>query len=92
MTTVGIREFRNHLGRYMGAVKRGQEILLTDRGRIVARISPGRRQEDPMLQKLAPAIAAGTIQPGRIPRPKRPHRPVPAAGKPASQQLIEDRR
>jgi len=37
---VGIRDLRNHLSRYLARVARGDELVVTDRGQAVARISP----------------------------------------------------
>ena len=37
---VGIRELKTHLSRYVKEVKDGDEILVSDRGKIVARIVP----------------------------------------------------
>jgi antitoxin (DNA-binding transcriptional repressor) of toxin-antitoxin stability system len=43
MKTVGIRELKNRLSEYLQMVRRGEEILVTDRGQLVAEIrEPGR--------------------------------------------------
>ncbi|MDQ3974407.1 MAG: type II toxin-antitoxin system prevent-host-death family antitoxin, partial [Actinomycetota bacterium] len=46
MVEVGIRELRNALSRYLARVRRGETLLVTDRGRPVARILPARVPED----------------------------------------------
>ena len=33
MKTVGSRELKNRLGRYLGLVRRGETIIVTDRGK-----------------------------------------------------------
>ncbi len=38
MKTVGSRELKNRLGRYLGLVRKGETIIVTDRGKPVARI------------------------------------------------------
>ena len=38
MKSVGSREFKNRRGRYMKAVRRGQSLLLTERGKPVAKV------------------------------------------------------
>ncbi|MCI0774033.1 MAG: type II toxin-antitoxin system prevent-host-death family antitoxin, partial [Chloroflexi bacterium] len=38
--SVGIRELKNRLSKYLRAVKAGQTILITDRGRPVGRLIP----------------------------------------------------
>jgi len=40
MIEVNVTEFRNHLPDYLGRVKQGEEVLLTSRGKVVARMSP----------------------------------------------------
>ena len=61
---VGVRELRNHLSRYLDRVRDGDEVVVTDRGRAIARVVPvhGGR----VLDRL---IAEGVVTPAR--RPKR---------------------
>jgi prevent-host-death family protein len=40
MLTVNVTELRTHLPEYLGKVRAGQEVAVTSRGRIVARIVP----------------------------------------------------
>jgi antitoxin (DNA-binding transcriptional repressor) of toxin-antitoxin stability system len=42
MTTVGIRELKNHLSHYLRMVRAGETVVITDRGEIVAEINPPR--------------------------------------------------
>jgi prevent-host-death family protein len=49
MRTVGIRELKNNLSRYLRLVKEGEEILITDRGTVVASLGPPERSEHPHL-------------------------------------------
>ena len=93
MQKVGSREFKNRLGRYLLAVRKGQTLLITDRGKPVAKVSPPNESGDSeltfsdVLKKLEAE--------GKIRLPKRPlgkFRAVPTRGKPASEMIIEDRR
>lgn len=93
MQRVGSREFKNRLGRYLLAVRKGQTLLITDRGQPVAKVSPPDQMGDSdltfsdVLKKLEAE--------GKIRLPKRPlgkFRAVPTRGKPASQMIIEDRK
>lgn len=81
---VGVRELRNHLSRYLDRVRDGEDVVVTERGRPIARItslsSTGR------LDRL---IAEGVVTPGRAPRRIAP--PVPTAG-PVSDLVGEERR
>ncbi len=65
MKTVGIRELKNRLSEYLRLVRRGERVLVTDRGEVVAEIHrPARapqvvRQMNradayPRLPRLAP--------------------------------------
>ena len=38
VTSVGIRELKNRLSEYIRRVRRGEEFLVTDRGRVVAEL------------------------------------------------------
>ena len=58
MPTVGIRELRDGLSRYLAAVRSGRTVTVTDHGRPVARIVPV-DQPSP-LERL---IAEGLVQP-----------------------------
>ena len=40
MLEVNVTEFRNHLPEYLGKVKSGEEVLVTLRGKVIARIMP----------------------------------------------------
>ncbi|KAB2848808.1 MAG: type II toxin-antitoxin system prevent-host-death family antitoxin [Hyphomicrobiaceae bacterium] len=40
MRTVGIKTLKNELSRYIRAAEAGERILVTDRGRVVAEITP----------------------------------------------------
>ncbi len=40
MIEVNVTEFRNHLPKYLGQVRKGEDIVLVSRGKIVARVSP----------------------------------------------------
>jgi prevent-host-death family protein len=71
---VGIRELRNHLSRYLDRVRDGDEVVVTDRGRAIARVVPVSGER--ILDRL---IAEGIVTPAR--RPKRPAaKPVKGEG------------
>jgi prevent-host-death family protein len=93
MQRVGSREFKNRMGRYMRAVRKGQTLLLTDRGKPVAKVSPpddAARPEASLMDVLRKLEAEGSIRLGT--RPLRKFRPIKVKGKPVSQTIIEDRR
>lgn len=47
---VGVRELRDNLSKWIGKARRGQDVVITERGRPVARLT--RYGESPALQKL----------------------------------------
>ncbi len=93
MRRIGSREFKNRLGRYLLAVRKGQTLLITDRGKPVARVSPLDQSVDSELT-ISDVLKKLEAE-GKIRLPKRPlgkFRAVPSRGKSASQMIIEDRR
>jgi antitoxin (DNA-binding transcriptional repressor) of toxin-antitoxin stability system len=40
MKTVGVRELKNRLSEYLREVRRGEHVLVTDRGEVIAELSP----------------------------------------------------
>lgn len=62
---VGVRELRDNLSRWIGRAKRGQEIVITDRGKPVARLT--KVDESPALDRL---VARGLVTPARRPKTK----------------------
>ena len=45
--TVGVRELRQNLSRYLERVKRGEALVVTERGREVARLIPSGAAAEP---------------------------------------------
>jgi prevent-host-death family protein len=93
MRKVGSRELKNRLGWYLSVVRRGQSLLVTDRGKPIAKLSPTDvpDSEESELKNLLKSletqghlrIAKGSL--GKF-------RAVKIKGKTASQSLLEDRR
>jgi prevent-host-death family protein len=82
---VGVRELRNNLSQYLERVRAGDEVLVTDRGRAIARVLPLKGERT--LDRL---IADGLVTPGK--RPKRASsRPLKTAGT-VSDLVAEQRR
>ncbi len=85
MESVGIRELRDGLSRYLAEVRAGHTITVTDHGRPIARIVPV--DEPSPVDRL---IAEGRVQPARQCTRSAP-RPVQAAGT-VSDLVAEQRR
>jgi prevent-host-death family protein len=92
MRTVGSRELKNRLGRYLGLVGKGETIVVTDRGKPVARLVPPEPEPgtpysvEDVLKRLE---AEGHLRRGT--GKFRPFKPVVTRGKPASRMILEDR-
>jgi prevent-host-death family protein len=82
---VGVRDLKNNLSRYLDRVSDGLEIVVTERGRPVARLL----RIDESADRLADLIAAGLVRPPRT-RGRRLPPPIPAAG--SVSDLVADQR
>ena len=93
MKKVGSRELKNRLGKYLAQAKKGQTIVVTDRGEPVAQLGPAKnnaKAEDAIETRLRELAAAGHIR--LATRPFRDFKPIKVKGKPLSRMIIEDRR
>lgn len=93
MKKVGSRELKNRLGRYLARVAAGEIIIVTDRGKPVARLIPATLKQanhQTQEERLRELEAGGFLRLGT--RPFRERKLVKAKGKPASQIISEDRR
>ena len=92
MKTIGSRELKNRLGRYLRLVRGGETIVVTDRGRKVAHIIPADAEEEnpESLDKILKQFESeGHLRLGT--RPFKRFKPLKLKGKPASQMILDDR-
>jgi prevent-host-death family protein len=91
--TVGVRELRQNLSRYLERVKEGETLTVTERGHEVARLVPSHGAVDPYYLKLAEKYGA-TIPKGNLVETSRnlPPRSTPAQAGTTDAILAEDRR
>jgi len=89
---LGLREANQRFSQAIKAVRAGQEVVLTERGRPIAVIKPI-NEEDAREATLQAMADEGLITPaarkGPMPTPR--WRPVKVKGKPLSQTIIDDR-
>jgi prevent-host-death family protein len=52
MHEVNVTELRNHLQMYLGQVQKGDEILVTSRGKVIARLVPGTQERLSALERV----------------------------------------
>ena len=84
---VGVRDLKNNLSRYLDRVQEGEEVIVTDRGRPVARLSA----LDHSTDRLAELIAAGVVRPPKRATRSRPARRIKPKGS-VSHLVAEQRR
>jgi prevent-host-death family protein len=73
-TTVGVRELKNNLSSHLAAVREGTEIIVTDHGHPIARLTAVGGQSG--AERLAELIAGGEAEAPRrrtrtAPKPER---------------------
>jgi len=93
MATVGVRDLKNRLTHYLGRAKRGEEVVVTERGRPVAILASIQSAEKPrsLQAQLAKLAASGLVILPTARRLTRVRR-VRVAGPPVSRTILEDRR
>lgn len=92
MISAGIKQVKNNLSRLLLEVKAGREVVITDRGRPVARIVSTEGRAESIRASLGPLIQSGTVLMPTRSIEKKNLTTVVAKGKPASQMVLEDRR
>ena len=87
MNSVGVRELRQNLSRYLGHVKEGESFIVTERGREVARLSPSGPVDSPLARLVAERGA--TMPRADLLSLARTAAGPPAAGPPSAEVLGE---
>jgi len=86
-TEVGVRELHDRLSRYVQHVQGGAEVVVTMRGRRVARLVPVDE-----IDPLADLRARGLVREPTAPRSQRARRARLEAAKPVSNLVADQRR
>jgi prevent-host-death family protein len=92
MLSVGVKELKNHLSRYLGRVKQGEDLLVTERGKVIARIIREDRKKTSVVEALIPLVAEGVVTLPSQKLSRQIPEPIQLAGKPLSEIALEDRR
>jgi prevent-host-death family protein len=71
---VGVRELRQNLSRYLERVKAGEALVVTERGRVVARLVPAGASADlyaDLAQRFGATVPVGRLEDvaARLPAP-----------------------
>jgi prevent-host-death family protein len=87
---VGLREANQHFSKAIKAVRSGKDVILTDRGKPIAVITPIRAKHDhtAALTRMADeGLITLPSRTGTLPR----FAPIRLKGKPLSRTIIDDR-
>lgn len=86
--SIGIRELKNRLSHYLKIVKKGEKLAISERGRIIAYITPaGNAEYDGVINLVREGKASWSGK-----KPSGSKKPVKVSGKPVSQIILEERR
>ena len=89
--SVGIRDAKMHLSKYIKMVQQGAEVIITDRGRPVGKIIPIQTRELPLGERIKRLEDQGLIDPIDGKRLKKIPPPIPVPDGMAQKMLQEDR-
>lgn len=96
MRAVGVKELKSRLSEYLRAVRGGENLLVTDRGEVIAEIrplsrpAPGRDSVDEVLDSLA---GTGDVSRARLAKKNWTWRPRPLGLAPGTARaLLEELR
>jgi len=91
MQAVGIKELKNRLSEMLLVVKAGEDLVITERGRPIARIIPEGSAHEDELRSLSALAARGLV---RLPEDVSGEEPelVDVRGQPLSETVREGRR
>lgn len=94
MKTVGVRDLKNKLSKYLSLVKDGETVLVTDHGEVIAEIRqpspwilPGSGSDWSVIQRLA---ALGKITPAMHRGKPRSPSPAKLPSTASAQQLLDE--
>jgi prevent-host-death family protein len=94
MKSVGLRELKNRLSQYVRQVRLGEGFLVTDRGQVVAELTPPAEGRAPygLASVLAAMAAKGEISAGAANMPEVYPLLTPLLVSRGSQQLLDEER
>jgi len=90
MKTVGLRDMNQHFSRHMKAVREGDELLITDRGKPVAILRPVRKDDD-IEERLSRLEVAGALTRSSVPGKVGRHPRIVLSGDPLSETVSQMR-
>ncbi len=92
MIHVGIKDLKNGLSRYLALVKKGDELIITERGTPIARIIQEGTGKHSVRKQLNHLAQEGLITMPSKSTEEEGFKPIKVDGKSVSEWVIEDRR
>ena len=89
--SIGIREAKARLSQLLKIVQKGNEIVLTERGRPVGKIVPLPKEAWPLAARIRDLEDAGVLESASARPRKHLPPPIPVGGEVAQRLLREDR-
>jgi prevent-host-death family protein len=89
--SVGIRDAKIHLSKYLKLVQKGTEVIITDRGRPVGKIVPIQNVDLPLADRIKILEERGLIEKISTKRLNKIPSPIPVTANIAQKFLQEDR-
>jgi prevent-host-death family protein len=89
--SVGIRDAKMHLSKYIKMVQRGVEVIITDRGRPVGKIVPIQNKDLTLEERIKVLEDQGLIEKKPAKHMKKIPSPIPVSDNTAQKFLQEDR-
>ncbi len=89
MATVGIRDLKAHLSRYLRRAQRGERIVVTDRARPIAVIGPAAAGR--VLRRVERLLETGLAR-WEGGKPRGTSRPARVSGPSVADAIVEERR
>lgn len=86
--TVGVRDLKNRLSAHLGRVKEGEELVVTEHGRPIARLSPVGADVD----RMTALVEAGIVRPPTTTRRRLPAERVRLTGGGSVDDDVADQR
>ena len=92
MLTIGVKEMKNNLSRFLARVKQGEEVVITERGKPIARIVKESDAGSTVYAALSDLVEKGIVMlPAKSLGVEAPTA-IEATGKRVSEMVVEDRR
>lgn len=89
--SVGIRDAKTQLSKYLKMVQKGVEVIITDRGKPVGKIVPIQNEDMTLEERIKVLEDQGLIEKPSLKRLKKIPAPIPVPDNVAQKLLREDR-